>query len=202
GDAGAGGAGGLGIGQHRAQEGQRRCWHTGEPVGERGEDPLGCLRRRPADLRDGGGVDHSPVQLLLGPEVVHDQACVHSCGRGHCPDGGPVVPGAEEDLGRGVEDARFGAAALMSSGCYWSSSRYGTSWRCSSTSSWGSSSGISAGAEGCSRSSASWSAYSSSAYSSSGLPSVLDVMAASFACRGPGRNRQPEPAPDISRSAR
>ena len=75
-------------------------------------------------------------------------------------------------------------------GCYRSSSRYGTSWRCSSTSSSGSSSGISAGVEGCPRSSASWSAYSSSAYSSSGLLSMLDVMAASFACRCPGRNRR------------
>ena len=71
----------------------------------------------------------------------------------------------------------------MSVGCYRSSSRYGTSWRCSSTSSSGSSSGISVGVEGCSRSSTSWSAYSSSAYSSSGLLSMLDVMAASFACR-------------------
>ena len=44
---------------------------------------------------------------------MHDQARVHTCGRGHRPDGGPVVPGAEEDLGRGVEDARFGAAALL-----------------------------------------------------------------------------------------
>jgi hypothetical protein len=113
GDSIAGGAGGLGIGQHRAQEGQRRRGRAGEPVGERGEDLLGCLRRRPADLRDGGGVDHSPVQLLLGPEVVHDQARVDSCGRGHGPDGSPVVSGAEEDLGRGVEDARFGAKALL-----------------------------------------------------------------------------------------
>jgi hypothetical protein len=38
---------------------------------------------------------------------------------------------------------------------YWSSSPYGTSWRCSSTSSSGSSSGISVGVDGCSRSSAS-----------------------------------------------
>jgi hypothetical protein len=114
GDAGAGGAGGLGIGQHRAQEGQRSRGRAGEPVGEPGEDLLGCLGRRPADLGDGSGVDHAPVQLLLGPEVVHDQARVDSGGRGHGPDGGPVVPGAEEDLGRGVEDARLGAAALLS----------------------------------------------------------------------------------------
>src|SRR3984957_5306622 len=86
---------------------------AGQPAGQRGEDLLGCLLRCPADLRDGGGVDHSPVQLLLGPEVVHDQARVHSRGRGHGPDGGPVVPGAEEDLGGGVEDARLGAAALL-----------------------------------------------------------------------------------------
>jgi hypothetical protein len=44
---------------------------------------------------------------------VHDKARVDACGRGHGPDGGPVVPGAEEDLGRGVEDARFGATALL-----------------------------------------------------------------------------------------
>jgi hypothetical protein len=116
GDAGAGGAGGLGVGQHRAQEGQRRRWRAGEPVGEGGEDLLGGLGWRPADLGDGGGVDHSPVQLLLGPEVVHDQAGVYSCGRGDGADGGPVVPGGEEGLGRGVEDARFGAAALLGAG--------------------------------------------------------------------------------------
>jgi hypothetical protein len=113
GDAGAGGAGGLGIGQHRPQEGQRRDRLVCQPAGERREDLLGRLRRRPADLGDGGRVDHPPVQLLLGPEIVHDQARVDPCGRGHGPDGGPVVPGAEEDLGRGVEDARFGAAALL-----------------------------------------------------------------------------------------
>lgn len=44
---------------------------------------------------------------------MHDQAGVHPCGRGHGPDGRPVVPGAEEGLGRGVEDARLGAAALL-----------------------------------------------------------------------------------------
>jgi hypothetical protein len=44
---------------------------------------------------------------------VHDQAWVDFGGRGHRPDGGPVVPGAEEDLDRGVKDARFGAAALL-----------------------------------------------------------------------------------------
>ena len=95
------------------KQGQRRDRLAFQPAGEPGEDLLGRLRRRPADLGDGGGVDHSPVQLLLGPEVVHDQARVDSCGRGHGPDGGPVVPGAEEDLGRGVEDARLGAAALL-----------------------------------------------------------------------------------------
>src|SRR4029077_3208205 len=87
----------------------------------------------------------------------------------------------------------------MSTGCYRSSSRYGTSWRCSSTSSSGSSSGISAGVEGCSRSSASRSAYSSSAYSSSGLLSMLDVMAVSLAFRCQARNRQPVPrSPGLS----
>jgi len=116
GDAGGGGAGGLGVGQHRAEQGQRRPGRAGEPLGERGEDLLGGLRRRAADLRDGGGVDHPLVQLLLGPEVVHDQARVHSCGRGHGPDGGPVVPGGEEGLGGGVEDAGFGAAALLGTG--------------------------------------------------------------------------------------
>jgi len=60
-DAGAGGAGGLGIGQHRAQEGQRRPGRAGEPAGERGQDLLGCLRGRPADLGDGGDIDHAPV---------------------------------------------------------------------------------------------------------------------------------------------
>ena len=116
GDAGAGGGGGLGVGQHRAEQGQRRPGRAGEPVGERGEDLLGGLGRRAADLGDGGGVDHPLVQLLLGPEVVHDQARVHSCGRGHGPDGGPVVPGGEEGLGGGVEDAGFGAAALLGAG--------------------------------------------------------------------------------------
>jgi hypothetical protein len=106
GDAGAGGAGGLGVGQHRAQDGQRRHRLARQPAGERGEELLGCLRRRPADLGDGGGVDHSPEQFPLGPEVVHDQARVDSRGRGHGPDGGPVVSGGKESLGGGVEDAR------------------------------------------------------------------------------------------------
>jgi hypothetical protein len=44
---------------------------------------------------------------------VHDQARVDSRGRGHGPDGGPVVSGGQESLGGGVEDARFGAAALL-----------------------------------------------------------------------------------------
>jgi pimeloyl-ACP methyl ester carboxylesterase len=44
---------------------------------------------------------------------VHDEARVHAGGRGHGPDGGPVVPVAEEDLGGGVEDARLGLAALL-----------------------------------------------------------------------------------------
>jgi len=39
--------------------------------------------------------------------------------------------------------------------------------------------------------------YGASAYSSSGLLSMLDVMAASLACRCPGRNRQPAPVPGI-----
>jgi len=84
-----------------------------DATGERGEDLLARLLGRSADLGDGGGVDHSPEQFLLGPEVVHDQARVHARGRGHGPDGGPLVPGGEEDLGSGVEDARFGAEALL-----------------------------------------------------------------------------------------
>jgi hypothetical protein len=60
GDARAGGAGGFGIGQHRAQEGQRRDWLARQPVGEPGEDLLRRLLGRSADLGDGGGVDHSP----------------------------------------------------------------------------------------------------------------------------------------------
>jgi len=110
----AGGAGSLGIGQHRAQEGQRRDRLVRQPVGQRGEDLLGRLPGRTADLRNGGGVDHSPEQLLLGLEIVHDKARVHARGRGHRPDGGPLVPSGKEDLGRGVEDARFGAPALLS----------------------------------------------------------------------------------------
>jgi hypothetical protein len=113
GDANAGGAGGLGIGQHRAQQGQRRHRLIHQPGGQRGEELLGRLGRRPADLRDRGGVDHPPVQLLLGPEVVHDQPAVHARGRRHAPDGGPLVPGGEEGLGGGLEDARFGAVALL-----------------------------------------------------------------------------------------
>jgi len=68
-----------------------------------------------APLTSGTGTasDYSPEQLLLGSEVVHDQARVHSGGRGHGPDGGPLVPGGGEDLGSGVEDARFGASALL-----------------------------------------------------------------------------------------
>ena len=43
GDAGAGGAGGLGVGQHRAQQGQRRDRLARQPAGEPGEDLLGRL---------------------------------------------------------------------------------------------------------------------------------------------------------------
>jgi hypothetical protein len=44
---------------------------------------------------------------------MHDKASVHLCGCGHGSNGGPLVPGGHEDLGGGVEDARFGAAALL-----------------------------------------------------------------------------------------
>jgi len=44
---------------------------------------------------------------------VHDQARVDPRGRGHGPDGGPLVALDDEDPGGGIEDARFGAAALL-----------------------------------------------------------------------------------------
>src|SRR5580704_17170233 len=109
----AGVGGGLGTGQHRAQQSQRRRRLARQPLGEIGEDLLGRLPGRSADPGGGDGVDHSPEQLLLGFEIVHDQARVDVGGRGHGPDRGPLVPGGEKDLGRGVEDARFGAAALL-----------------------------------------------------------------------------------------
>jgi hypothetical protein len=104
---------GLRIGQHRPQDGQRRDRFVRQAVGECGEDLLGRLLRRCADLRDGSGVDHAPEQLLLGPEVVHDKAGVHFRGRGDRPDSGPLIPGGDEKPGGSVEDARFGAAALL-----------------------------------------------------------------------------------------
>jgi len=109
----SGNVGGLGIGQHRPQDGQRRDRFVRQAVGECGEDLLGRLFCRCADLRDGGGIDHAPEQLLFGPEVVHDKAGVHFRGRGDRPDSGPLVPGGDEKPGGGVEDARFGAAALL-----------------------------------------------------------------------------------------
>ena len=108
-----GDVGGLGIGQHRPQDGQRRDRFVRQAVGECGEDLLGHLLGRFADLRDWSGVNHAPEQLPLGPEVVHDKAGVHFRGRGHRPDGGPLVPKGDERPGGGVEDARFGAAALL-----------------------------------------------------------------------------------------
>jgi hypothetical protein len=109
----SGHVGRLGIGQHRPQDGQRRDRLVRQPVGERGEDLLGRLFCRCADLRDRSGVDHAAEQLLFGPEVVHDKSGVHFRRGSYRPDGSPLVPGGAEKPGGGVEDARFGAAALL-----------------------------------------------------------------------------------------
>src|ERR1700691_4920253 len=48
------------------------------PSGRAARCCTGGAPRAPADLGD-GGVNHSPEQLLLGPEIVHDQARIHAC---------------------------------------------------------------------------------------------------------------------------
>jgi hypothetical protein len=56
----SGDVGGLGVGQHRPQDGQRCDRFVRQAVGEGGEDLLGRLLCRSADLGDWSGFDHPP----------------------------------------------------------------------------------------------------------------------------------------------
>jgi len=52
-------------------------------------------------------------ELLLGPEVVHDQAGVHPGRARDAADGGPLIAGLDEQAGSRLEDPRLGPQALL-----------------------------------------------------------------------------------------
>jgi hypothetical protein len=94
--------------------------------------PVSVLRREPrtGDVAAGGmcardvldgeravasglvSIERMRVSDATGSFASRSASEARSCSAA-CPGGGPVVPGAEEDLGRGVEDARLGAATLL-----------------------------------------------------------------------------------------
>jgi hypothetical protein len=108
--------GGVGVGEHGAQDGQRGHRLAVQAIGQRGEQRFGHVFGVTAGQLVGGKRRGAREEFVLCAEVVHDKTGVDASRLGHGADRGAVVAEFGEHLAGRGENVLLGLAALLCPG--------------------------------------------------------------------------------------